>query len=186
MPFNEEHYESNFNFHDESSFTSNDDYESNSLVDIYQDISADEYDFQDEDKEDLKYYIGLCLEDDDGRLLLGISISLETLFKYDFDYIEQYLDYDNAPVTLEIMQLHISEDLTYCVVLKTFWLKILQRTWRRIYQQRQKIIQMRKSVHVQEHFRINGKYPLHARYFPKYSESIINKQEKSFVKCQKI
>jgi hypothetical protein len=118
MPFNEEHYESNFNFHDESSFTSNDDYESNSLVDIYQDISADEYDFQDEDKEDLKYYIGLCLEDDDGRLLLGISISLEMLFKYDFDYIEQYLDYDNAPVTLEIMQLHISEDLTYYVVLK--------------------------------------------------------------------
>lgn len=168
MFYNEEHFESNFNFDEDN------DYEENSALYAYNSINEDEYDFQDDDKEHLKYYIGLCLEDDEGDLFLGTSISVQTLFKFDFIYIEQYLDYNNSPVHIDIMQLHISEDLTYNVVLKTFWLKIVQRTWRKIFKQRQKIIQMRKSVNTQEYNRLNGKYPSHMKYLPEYSGSIKN------------
>jgi hypothetical protein len=73
------------------------------------------------------------------------------------------------PVYIDIMQLHIAEDFTYNVILKTFWLRIVQRTWRKIFQQRQKIIQIRKSVSSQSYFSINGKYPLSASYLPQYS-----------------
>jgi hypothetical protein len=48
-----------------------------------QSIIADEYDGQNDDKQHLKYYIGVCMEDDDGSLLLGTSITLQTFFSYD-------------------------------------------------------------------------------------------------------
>jgi hypothetical protein len=67
------------------------------------------------------------------------------------------------------MQLHIAEDFTYNVILKPFWLRIVQRTWRKIFQERQKIIQIRKSLSSQFYFSINGKYPLSASYLPQYS-----------------
>jgi hypothetical protein len=166
MPNYEDHYESNFIF-DEDEIIDDEDY-TGEIQSIIADIIADEYDIQNDDKQHLKYYIGVCMEDDDGSLLLGTSISLQTFFRYDIEYIERYLDYDNAPNEIVIMQLHISNELVYNVVLKTFWLKIVQRTWKRIFNQRQKIIQIRKSVYVQEYFRLNGRYPIQAFYLPEY------------------
>jgi hypothetical protein len=77
------------------------------------------------------------------------------------------------------MQLHISDDFTYNVVLKTFWLRIVQRVWKRVFQQRKNVIQNRRCVKTQEYFRTNGKYPSAASYLPQYSGSILN----SFIKC---
>lgn len=153
-------------------------YDDDSDSEVYE-ILGFEIDNQDEDKEHLKYYLGICVEDDDGNLLLGNSIQLKTFFNRSLYYILYYIDYDNAPNQLEIMQLHIAEDLTYNVVLKTFWLKIVQRTWRRIFNLRQITIQKRKSVFEQEYFRINGRYTYTTSYLPRYSESIprTNKQK---------
>jgi hypothetical protein len=75
---------------------------------------------------------------------------------------------------IDIMQLQITDDLTYNVVLKTFWLKIVQRTWRKIFNQRQKIIEIRKSIYAQDFFRINGKYPPNASHIHSYSGSILS------------
>lgn len=154
--------------------------------DIMEDIINDEFDILDDDKIHLNYYVGVYLIDIDNKLLLGTSISPQTLFKYKFAHIQEYLDngyqstkvdYDfkNKPINIEILQLYIAEDFTYNVVLKTFWLRIVQRTWKRLFQQRKKIIQIRKCVFSQEYFRLHGRYPLSASYLPLYSRTILCK-----------
>ena len=119
--------------------------------DVIEDIINDEFDILDDDKIHLNYYVGVCLIDIDNKLLLGTSISPRTLFKYNFAHIQEYLDngyqstkidfvFKYKPINIEILQLHIAKDFTYNVVLKTFWLRIVQRTWKRLFQQRKKNI----------------------------------------------
>jgi hypothetical protein len=100
------------------------------------------------------------------------TITIQTFRNFEYELINTYLGYyfvpDNTPVNIDIMQLYISNDLTYYVVLKTFWLRILQRTWRKIFNKRYEIIQNRKKVSTQEYFRVNGKYPLCASQLPSY------------------
>jgi hypothetical protein len=132
-------------------------------------ITYDEYYFQDDEKVHLEYCIGVFHTENDGELILGTSISASSLLNYDMKYVLGYLEDDTKPVYIDIMQVHIAEDFTYNVVLKTFWLRIVQRTWRKIFRQRQKIIQIRKLVSSQLYFSMNGKYPLSASYLPQYS-----------------
>lgn len=161
--------------------------------DIMEDIINDEFDILDDDKIHLNY-VGVCIIDIDNKLLLETSISPQTLFKYKFAHIQEYLDngsttvdseYKYKPINIEILQLYIAEDFTYNVVVKTFWLRIVQRTWKRLFQQRKKIIQIRKCVTSQEHFRLRGKYPLSASYLPQYSGIIKCKNHESNSFCKK-
>ena len=132
-------------------------------------IIDDEYYFQDYEKVHLEYCIGVYHTVNDNELILGSSISVPSLMNYDMKYILEYMEDGIKPVYIDIMQIHITEDFTYNVIPKTFWLRIVQRTWRKIFQQRQKIIQIRKSVSSQMYFSINGKYQLSASYLPQYS-----------------
>ena len=132
-------------------------------------IIEDEYYFQDDEKVHLGYYVGVYKTVNEGELILGSSISVPSLLNYDMKYILEYLEDDTKPVYIDIMQLHIAEDFTYNVILKTFWLRIVQRTWKKVFQQRKKIIQIRKSVSSQLYFSMNGKYPVSASYLPQYS-----------------
>ena len=132
-------------------------------------IIEDEYHFQDDEKVHLEYYVGVYHTVNEEELILGSSISVPTLLNYDMKYILEYMEDGIKPVYIDIMQLHIAEDFTYNVILKTFWLRIVQRTWRKIFQKRQKIIQIRKLVSSQLYFSMNGKYPLSASYLPQYS-----------------
>jgi hypothetical protein len=143
---------------------------SQEMTDYYVDnIIFDEYEFQDYEKVHREYCIGICQIAKDGEFLLEFSISAPSLLNYDIKYVHEYLGDGKKPVHIDIMQLHIAEDFTYNVVLKTFWLRIVQKTWKKIFKQRQKIIQIRKSVSAQLYFSMNGKYPLSASYLPQYS-----------------
>lgn len=140
--------------------------------DPFEDIEESEMDFQIEDKKHLKYYIGIYEKNKDGLLIMTTTITIQTFGNFDYELVDMYLKYyfvtNNTPVNIDIMQLYISNDLTYYVVLKTFWLRIVQRTWRRIFNQRCAIIQIRKKVSTQEYFRTNGKYPQCASRLPTY------------------
>jgi hypothetical protein len=60
----------------------------------------------------------------------------------------------------------ISIDDCNCVILKTFWLKIVQRTWRRIYRQRLDIIKkwmMPSNIFYRER---NGRWPQDCSHLP--------------------
>ena len=115
---------------------------------------------------DKKYYIAtykfIKLEN---IILLVNRISRETFFRFSVEKISKYFYwYSGMFITqkppVEILQLHILDDGTYTAVLKTFWLKLIQRHWKKVYKVRQEILQCRKKISTLRNFEISGKYPV--------------------------
>lgn len=104
-----------------------------------------------QDKTDGKYYIGLpSLMRNNDEFILSSSVSNRTFFKYEFNSIFKFLvDYSCDFIfnpRVHILQLHITNSGVYKVILKTFWLKIIQRTWKKIYAKRKKVLFKRKQL----------------------------------------
>lgn len=51
-------------------------------------------------------------------------------------------------------------------IIKTFWLKIIQRTWKRIFRDRNNIIRQRSSIKALRYIELFGKWPSYCNYFP--------------------
>lgn len=144
------------------------DYDENSQVEaIYQ----DDKDHLDSDKMDGRYYIGIYKHiSSSGNFLFVNSVSGSTFTKYSLDNIREYLHYYSIMLRrcseVDIMQLHIHKGVYY-VVVKTFWLRIIQRVWKNKYQQyveRQHKKNLPKNMRYRE---IHGKYPKELNYLPK-------------------
>jgi hypothetical protein len=133
---------------------------------IYQEDSLHVY----SDKEDTGYYIGLAKRINPGVLLMVNSISINTFFKYSFkrvrDYLAKYSIINIINAKVHIMKLHILPDETYSVVLKTHWLRLVQRHWRKIYEQRKRVITGKRSLKNRFYNEINGRYPYGFNYLP--------------------
>jgi len=125
---------------------------------IYQDDSHHVY----SEKEHDKYYIGLAKRYQQNILLMVNSVSPWTFFHYGFERIRQYLTQysiirlENAKV--HIMKLCILEDGTYSVILKTHWLRLVQRHWKKVYAERKRVIRGRRNIKNQYLREINGKW----------------------------
>ena len=119
-------------------------------IEMYENI----YDYEqiyghDEENEDYyineNYYIGLFFYDDlYDNLLLAATVNSKTFFKYDFKYIVDYLNnhsiiHKRHYIQPEIMKLIITEDIMFNVILKTFWLRLVQRTWKKVLRQRKEL-----------------------------------------------
>jgi hypothetical protein len=52
------------------------------------------------------------------------------------------------------------------IVVKTYWIRIVQRTWARVYREKKRIIQKRKSLHSRRVFEETGQYPVGIRNMP--------------------
>ena len=102
-------------------------------------ISDEENDFLDSYKEHNKYYIGLYIHYSFFNILLFEScISNKSFFLYQYSDILDYLMINisvpfNIIPKIQIMKLNILEDGTYSVVLKTYWIKIIQRHFKKLY-----------------------------------------------------
>ena len=118
--------------------------------DIYEEDSS----FLEEDKIHKHYYIGIASED----LLLLSTISPKTFYKYDYQLVRQYLnDYsiqESPPRNIDIFQLEIQNN-TYHVILKTHWIRLIQRRWKKIVQNR---LNYRKRLDSIFYFQTHGKY----------------------------
>lgn len=107
-------------------------------------------DFMDADKLDEAYYIGLPgYLANQNQLLLMNSISPKAFFKHDHDDVLKYLvEYSTSRVhkpDVHILQVHVDERQAYNVTIKTFWLKLVQRAWKRVFRERQEIISQNKN-----------------------------------------
>jgi hypothetical protein len=126
---------------------------------IYQEDSLHVY----SDKEDAGYYIGLAKRVSPDTLLMVNSISPIVFFKYGFERVRRYLAQysiiavENAKV--HIMKLCILPDQTYSVILKTHWLRLVQRHWRKVYTERKRVIKGRKNIVNLRDREIYGKWP---------------------------
>jgi len=119
-----------------------DDYEED---DIVENIFDREERFLDEDKEDGVYYIGLpCLMLSRREWILQIAIQPKTMLSNKMNDVMRYLiDYSVTRIrspTMHIMKLDISNTGAYNVVLKTHWLRLVQRTWKRVFKERKQFV----------------------------------------------
>lgn len=121
-------------------------------------------------------YIGMPIYENLG-ILLGSRICIKTYFKYENKHVCKYLDYASCSenvstrpypdiMKLEITKMQYSGNLeceVYGVLIKTHWIKIVQRRWKKIISERYRITMGRGSLANLRHFEMHG------RHLPKYS-----------------
>jgi hypothetical protein len=126
------------------------------------------------EKENDKYYIGLYhryyTPEGNSLLLLSTSVSSPIFFSQSYDNINNYLYYygivriPNHEV--QIMKTHYLPDNTCTVIVKTFWLRIVQRRWKKIYAIRKTIINKRCMPYNISYNQIHGCYPFQISTLP--------------------
>jgi len=132
-------------------------------IDIIDEIYSREQIFLDSEKQNGQYYIGLAKHMKSRQILLLNAISAKTLYKYSYIHVLKYLYYYSLvrlyQPNVEIMKLYILNDGTYSVVLKTHWIRLIQRHWRNALHLRKQI--MKKQMHLSSlyHREIHGKFP---------------------------
>jgi hypothetical protein len=110
-----------------------------------------------------------------------MNIPLVSFFKYNSYLISRYFYWhssfyvaEHPPVELiQIYEVGNPLTVSYCVI-KTFWIKIIQRVWRRVYNERQRIIQGRKTIESIRYRELNGHFPEGYRVMPRFSLNIRN------------
>ena len=126
------------------------DYDSESEETVSDAIFTMDEDFMDAEKLDAAYYIGLPgYLASQNQLLLMNSISPGAFFKHDHAAVLKYLvEYSTSRINrpnIHILQVHVDEQRAYNVTIKTFWLKLVQRAWKRVFLERQQIINQNKN-----------------------------------------
>lgn len=118
----------------------------------YENIFNDEMDYLDSDKENDKYYIGVCKYFPQEKYIMMLcTVTPMSFLKYPIETVRWYLrDYSTVNIKkpkINIMKLHISpHDDSYRVIIKTHWLRLVQRHWKKVYKQRCEIVQQMKST----------------------------------------
>jgi hypothetical protein len=129
----------------------NDDYTGSDTED---EICDEIEDYENDDDEYIecihnKYYIGsyYLIEENNKYneksdiLLFAQKIKLKTFYEFancdisTYIYLCSGLHFEKKP-NIDIMQLIIGDDGTYTAIIKTFWIKIIQRTWKKIMKQK--------------------------------------------------
>lgn len=127
-------------------------------------VYDDEYDNIDSEKIDKSYYLGLPGYSRKMNYFILLNTVLpRTFYKYELNDILMYLsDYSCSFVNnpkMHIMQLNINQDGVYTVVLKTYWLRIIQRKWKNIMKRRKEILKEMRSLKNLKYREIDGSLP---------------------------
>ena len=139
---------------------------------LMEEIDETDSNHQESEKKQGQYLIGITKYSKyDSLLLFSGSVSPFIFFKYDTDDILDYLllyswaMYGYRP-KLHIMKLDILPNDTYSIILKTHWLRIIQRHWTKTYKQLRDVLKKRGNIQSQLYFSANGKYPNGMNYVP--------------------
>jgi hypothetical protein len=115
------------------------------------------------------YYVGCVCN----CLLFEMAVSPRVFYKYTYRQIREYMyQYSvssccrsyRKPI-IDIIVLDIQNDV-YNAILKTIWLRLVQRHWKKTFKQKQAILKLRKSWENQRYFELRGKYITGSNYVP--------------------
>jgi len=54
----------------------------------------------------------------------------------------------------------------FCAIIKTFWIRIVQRSWKRVFKERARIKALRKSIKAILYWQMSGRWPYNCSYMP--------------------
>jgi hypothetical protein len=150
------------------------DYDDDFMLEEQEELILDEmYDFEEtfdlKEKENGKYYLGMYMNIEDVQvmssgflignnnhpLFFGNAISTELFFKYKYSHVIKYMRSiimcRNMNPVVDIMKLIISEDGLYLALIKTHWICLIQRHWRKIMNKKREYMEYQKSFqYIQE------------------------------------
>jgi len=137
-------------------------------------IYREECVFLDSKKENHRYYLGFVAHTRSGRLLLNTAIQSKTFLKYPVNHVLHYLkEYsifyplNENDLSMEIMQLNLEPHSHWQnVLIKTFWLRIIQRTWKRVFRERKTAHMNRGKLANLRQLELTGKHSLGIRVLP--------------------
>lgn len=165
---------------DEEIYT-DDEHEDEYVID---NIYRDECEYLDTEKQDGHYYIGVAGCISTSAILYANSIRPQSFFKYSYahslSYLQLYSIFRIRRPSIDIMKLSILDDSTHVAILKTHWLRIVQRTWRKIYNERRIIMKKRMMPETRRLFELSGRYPQYAIYMPTI-KGMLNAYNKSLI-----
>ena len=130
-----------------------------------------------------KWHIGLVFEvvDSNGSIVLcaDVLVSPVMFFQFPMSSAKQYLlemadDDDDSVILAEDIQHNIFGSMTrldtrdiydlpdFPLIIETYWIRIIQRTWRRVYLERMRLLKLRGSIKAQRQFELSGNYEISA------------------------
>ena len=75
--------------------------------------------------------------------------------------------YDYRYIKPEIIERIILPKGGECIaIIKTFWLRIIQRTWKKVFLKQKEILNKRMSIYCIKYLEIHGSYPSDCSYYP--------------------
>jgi len=163
---------------DESDESDETDVEDNEEVDAYNQLSTydqmfrEDEDLVDQDKTHDQYYISsVHLQASDH--IMSMVVSPRVFYKYSIKLVLKYLYVYSAMLgvpknSIEIVRLNLLPDGTHQCILKTFWLRLFQRHWRKLYRERERVLENRMQYESLRYFECHGVYPEGSRHLPKY------------------
>jgi hypothetical protein len=135
----------------------------NTIDNMYiQENTTNYYQETEEDEIDKKYLIGSCIYVNRIGYLLASCITPSTFFTQTYDLVTLYLKvssvyYIETP-SVDILQLCIEDDY-YFAIKKTYWLRLVQRHWKNVFQKRKNIIRKRCLPQNLQYRSIYGFFP---------------------------
>lgn len=84
--------------------------------------------------------------------------------------IRNYLNIISRPNYIKpeiILKVKTREGYTFAI-LKTFWIRIIQRMWKKVFAQRQSVIEKRKQINNIMYRQLNGNWSFDCRVLPRY------------------
>lgn len=131
-----------------------------------------ESEFADSDKYSGQYIIGISCGPFNPLFteLFTAGVSSRTFFRFPFASVVHYLYcssvvYLQSP-TIDIIQIYIDPQDRYIAIKKTFWLRLVQRRWKKIYRERCDIWARRTHLSSLRYREIYGKYQVGLRVLP--------------------
>jgi hypothetical protein len=140
----------------------------NDRIDEYEDddwedeIYWDDQEFVDSDKQDGQYVLGITYYIN-GYDIYFSGISAKSFYKFPFQTVINYL-YDYSIIRIEkpvvdIIQIRILQDGRYITIRKTYWLRVVQKCWRKYCRERKDIIQKRMKISSLCYRQLTGRWP---------------------------
>lgn len=135
----------------------------NELIYESQRIYEIEQSYLDIEKQTGKYYIGSAILMRNRYYIMNTSVTASTFMNFPIYsilfYLYEFSLFHFVKNRIEIMKLHIHHVTgEYIVVLKTFWLRIVQRRWRRIMRERAEVLHKRCSIKNLRHREVYGRH----------------------------
>jgi len=178
MEFIDNDYEalSDNSFSSDSIIIDTDSYDSYNLFnypvnDVADTLYYEDVDHIESDKYNGNYYLGLFkYVEQSGNLLFMMSASNKLFLKYSHekivDYLKEYSIIQNISDNVDIMKMYIKND-TYYVVLKTHWIRLIQRKWKSLFNDFKTRQEQKLKSNSLKYRELNGNFPNKLNYRPK-------------------